>query len=43
MHFVHLEAYYVVPALVGGFILSFGLVSSFVKERLFLSDARKSF
>lgn len=36
---LHPDLVYILPALIGGFIVFFGLVSLLVKERLFLSDA----
>lgn len=36
---LHPELVYILPALVGGFIIFFGLISLLVKEKLFLSDA----
>jgi sodium/hydrogen antiporter len=41
MNFIHTDDVSVVIAVLGGFIISFGLVSFFVKERLYLSEARK--
>jgi hypothetical protein len=38
---LNLHDYHTLPALVGGFIIVFGLVSLFIKERLFISDTRK--
>ena len=38
---IHVEEVSVVTAVLGGFIIIFGLVSFFVKERLYLSESRK--
>jgi hypothetical protein len=38
---IHVEEVSVVTSVLGGFIIIFGLVSFFVKERLYLSEARK--
>ncbi|KAI9296630.1 hypothetical protein K502DRAFT_314157 [Neoconidiobolus thromboides FSU 785] len=43
MYFLHLETYHIIPALIGGFILFFGLISLVVKEKLFLSEALVAF